>query len=151
MLIGGGALTRLWVMQQYFVGFDAEHVVIFQGVRGDVLGVPLHRVTERTDIAVTDLPETQRSQVDEGIYASDGLDDARRLVERLRASMLEPCPLPAPPAPAAVVPAPDPALPPDLAAPPPGAPVDPAQPPPLDTTPVPTVPPEPGTTCRPVG
>ena len=41
-----------------------------------MLGVPLHRVTERTDIAVTDLPETERSQVSEGIYASDGLDDA---------------------------------------------------------------------------
>ena len=31
-------------MQQYYVGVDAEQVVIFQGVRGDVLGVPLHRV-----------------------------------------------------------------------------------------------------------
>ena len=98
VLVGGGALTRVWVMQQYFVGFDAEHVVIFQGVRGDVLGLPLHRVTERSDIAVTDLPETERSQVSDGIYASDGLDDARRLVERLRALMLEPCPA-TPPAP----------------------------------------------------
>jgi protein phosphatase len=142
-LIGGAALTRVWVMQQYFVGFDADHVVIFQGVRGDVLGVPLHRVTERTDIAVTDLPETERSQVSEGIYASDGLDDARRLVERLRALMLEPCPV-APPTPAVAVPGP-------VVVPEPGVPVDPNLPPPVDTTPVPTVPPQPGTTCRPVG
>jgi protein phosphatase len=132
-------------MQQYFVGFDAEHVVIFQGVRGDVLGLPLHRVTERSDIAATDLPETERSQVSDGIYASDGLDDARRLVTRLRALMLAPCPTT--PAPAVVAPAPVP----DPAVAPPGAPVDPALPPPVDTTPVPTVPPEPGTTCRPVG
>ena len=88
VLVGGGALARVWVMQQYFVGFDAEQVVIFQGVRGDVLGLPLHRVAERTDIAATDLPETERSQVSDGIYASDGLDDARRLVDRLRALML---------------------------------------------------------------
>jgi PPM family protein phosphatase len=146
VLVGGGALTRVWVMQQYFVGFDAEHVVIFQGVRGDVLGLPLHRVTERSDIAATDLPETERSQVSDGIYASDGLDDARRLVNRLRALMLAPCPTTTP-APAVVVPAPVP----DPAVAQPGAPVDPAQPPPVDTTPVPTVPPEPGTTCRPVG
>ena len=100
VLVGGAALTRIWVLQQYFVGVDAEHVVIFQGVRGSVLGVPLHRVTERSDIAVTDLPETERSQVNEGINASDGLEDARRLVERLRGLMLEPCPPPAPPRPA---------------------------------------------------
>jgi PPM family protein phosphatase len=146
VLVGGGALTRVWVMQQYFVGFDADHVVIFQGVRGDVLGLPLHTVTERSDIAATDLPETERSQVSDGIYASDGLDDARRLVTRLRALMLAPCPT-IQPAPAVVVPAPVP----DPAVAQPGTPVDPALPPPVDTTPVPTVPPEPGTTCRPVG
>jgi len=141
VLIGGGALARVWVLQQYYVGLDADHVVIFQGVRGEALGIPLHRVAERSDIALMDLPETERSQVSDGINASDGLEDARGLVERLRALMLEPCPT-APP-PAAVLPpapAPDPAV------------VVPAEPvpPPVDTTPLPTVPPEPGTTCRPV-
>ena len=37
-LIGGAALTRAWVMQQYFVGFDAEHVVIFQESAGTCSG-----------------------------------------------------------------------------------------------------------------
>jgi serine/threonine protein phosphatase PrpC len=148
VLVGGGALARVWVLQQYFVGLDAEHVVIFQGVRGEALGIPLHRVAERSDIALTDLPETERSQVTDGINTSDGLDDARRLVDRLRAMMLEPCPTTPPAVPSVappiepVVPAPDPAV-----VPPP---VDPALPPPVDTTPLPTVPPEPGTTCRPV-
>ena len=119
--------------------------MIFQGVRGDVLGVPLHQVAEHTDIAVTDLPETERSQVSDGIYASDGLDDARRLVERLRGADARAVPgHPADPGRGA---RPGPAA----GGAEPGAPVDPAQPPPVDTTPVPTVPPQPGTTCRPVG
>jgi protein phosphatase len=146
VLIGGGALARIWVLQQYYVGLDTDHVVIFQGVRGEALGIPLHRVAERSDIALTDLPETERSQVQDGINASDGLDDARRLVERLRSLMLEPCPTTPPAAPpAAPVPVPDPAAVPNAAVPP----ADPALPP-VDTTPLPTVPPEPGTTCRPV-
>jgi PPM family protein phosphatase len=156
VLVGGGALARIWVLQQYFVGLDADHVVIFQGVHGEALGIPLHRVAERSDIALSDLPETERSQVTDGINTSDGLDDARRLVDRLRALMLEPCPTVPPPTltppstPAGappVVPAPDPTVPdPAVVVPPPA---DPALPP-VDTTPLPTVPPEPGTTCRPV-
>ena len=87
----------MWVMQQYYVGAEAQEVVIFQGVRGDVLGVPLHSVAERTDIALDDLPQTERSQVRDGIVTDDGLGGARGLVDRLRDRMLEPCPPPAPP------------------------------------------------------
>jgi PPM family protein phosphatase len=154
VLVGGGALARIWVLQQYFVGVDSDHVVIFQGVRGEALGIPLHRVAERTDIALTDLPETERSQVQDGINASDGQDDARRLVDRLRGRMLAPCPITPP---VAATPTPTPAAvppPPASPVPAPGAeavPPAPTPPPPVDTTPLPTVPPEPGTTCRPVG
>jgi PPM family protein phosphatase len=128
----------MWVMEQYYVGAEAEQVVIFQGVRGDVLGVPLSSMAERTDIALTDLPETERSQVRDGIITDDGLNGARQLVDRLRERRLEPCPPPTASQP--VVPAQPPAQ--------PG--VDPnVQPqPPVDTTPLPTPVPEPGTTCR---
>jgi protein phosphatase len=167
VLAGGTMLARVWVMQQFYVGLDADHVAIFQGVRGEVLGIPLHQVAERSDIALDDLPETERTQVRDGINASDGLDDARGLVERLRLRMLPPCPAVAPAAVDPAVPAvPDPAVP-DPAAPDPAAPnaavPDPAVPDPAalpgstapdavppDTTPLPTVPLEPGTTCRPV-
>ena len=44
LVLAGLALlvTRMWVSQQYYVGVEGEEVVIYQGVRGEVLGVPLH-------------------------------------------------------------------------------------------------------------
>ena len=56
-------------MQQYYVGVDADQVTIFQGVRGEVLGVPLHNVVEHTDITLDQLTESDRNGVD-GIIAS---------------------------------------------------------------------------------
>jgi hypothetical protein len=145
VLVGGGFLARMWVMQQYYVGADSEQVVIFQGVRGDVLGVPLYSVAERTDIALDDLPETERSQVRDGILTDDGLGGARGTVDRLRGRMLEPCPPPQPPQPVQPV---QPVQPPAQPNADPN--VDPnVQPqPPVDTTPLPTPVPEPGTNCR---
>ncbi|MCE0761855.1 protein phosphatase 2C domain-containing protein [Pseudonocardia kujensis] len=138
LLAVGGWLARSWVLQQYYVGTEAQQVVIYQGVRGSVLGVPLQTVAERTDITLSDLPEDARSTVAAGIPASDGLDSARGTVARLHQRMLPVCPVeqPATPTPAA-----------------PPAPAGAAQPdpnaPPTDTTPLPTVTPEPGLTCRP--
>ncbi|MHA6628977.1 PP2C family protein-serine/threonine phosphatase [Pseudonocardia sichuanensis] len=137
VLAGGGLLARMWVMSQYYVSADGDQVAVFQGVRGEVLGVSLQSVAERTDIALTDLPETERSQVRDGIPTDDGLAGAHGVVERLRARMLEPCPPPQP-----VQPPPPPVV--DPGVPVPGI-------PPVDTTPLPTPAPEPGTTCRSVG
>ena len=63
VLVGGGVLARMWVLQQYYVGANDEHVAIFQGVRGSVLGLPLQHLVEETDIALTDLPEATRNTV----------------------------------------------------------------------------------------
>ncbi|MHA6779435.1 PP2C family protein-serine/threonine phosphatase [Pseudonocardia saturnea] len=134
VLVGAGLLARVWVLQQYYVGADADQVTIFQGVQGEVLGVPLHLVAEHTDIALTDLPESDRSVVRNGIDAA-GLDGAQGVVERLRTKMLEPCPAP-------VVPTPETALVPTLPD---------VTYPDYGTTPLPSVPPEPGINCRPVG
>jgi serine/threonine protein phosphatase PrpC len=135
VLVAGAVLARMWVLEQYYVGADAEQVVIFQGVRGDALGLSLHQVAERSDIALDDLPETERSQVRGGIITYDGLEGARGVVDRLRSRMLAPCPPPTPELPLA----PEPPLT-----------LDPAVPglPPVDTTPLPTPSPEPGTNCR---
>jgi PPM family protein phosphatase len=137
VLVAGGLLGRMLVMQQYYVGADAGQVVIFQGVHGDVLGLPLHSVAERTDIALDDLPETVRSQVRDGIPTENGLVGARGVVERLRGQMLEPCPPPLPPQPVEALPPAPPVTDPNV-----------APPPPVDTTPLPTPVPLPGTTCR---
>ena len=137
------ALARMWVLQQYYVGADGAQVVIFQGVRGAVLGVPLHQVAERSGIALDDLPDADRSAVRDGIIASNGLVGAHSLVDRLRDRMLPPC---------AVLPTPTPTPVPTAAAPPPV----PGQPPVApttvpDTTPLPSAELTPGVTCRPVG
>jgi PPM family protein phosphatase len=139
VLAAGGFLARMWVMQQYYVGADGEQVAIFQGVRGDVLGLPLSSVAERTDIGLDDLPQTERSQVRDGIITDNGLSGAHQLVERLRGRMLEPCPLPQ-----SSEPVQPPAQPPAQ----PGVEPTVQPPPPVDTTPLPTPEPVPGTTCR---
>src|SRR6476469_6425017 len=93
VLAAAGGLARLWVMQQYYVGVDADQVTIFQGVRGEVLGVPLHNVVEHTDITLDQLTESDRNMVSDGIIAPEGLGDANLLVDRLRGRMLAPCPV----------------------------------------------------------
>jgi serine/threonine protein phosphatase PrpC len=165
VLAGGVVLARMWVLQQYYVGVHDDHVAIYQGVRGSVLGLPLQQLAEQSDIALTDLPEATRNTVRDGILVTDGgLPAAEARVTRLRATMLAPCPAPGlsapsaalipPTDPALAAPAPPAAVQPDLAQP------DPAQPsaaapgdavPGVDTTPLPTVAPQPGLNCRPVG
>jgi protein phosphatase len=150
VLVGGAALARTWVLQQYYVGADAERVAIFQGVRGSVLGFPLQRLAEPTDIALTDLPEAARSNVRVGIL-TNGLAGARATVARLREGMLPPCPPPALPAPSAELVAPTalpalPALPAPTVSPSDSAVA--SVPPGGDTTPLPTVAPEPNVNCR---
>jgi serine/threonine protein phosphatase PrpC len=152
VLGAAGALARLWVMQQYYVGAEGNQVAIFQGVRGDVLGLPLHQLAEPTELTLDELTESDRNAVSDGIIAADGLEGARRLVSRLRDRMLAPCPVisattapAAPKPPAAAVP--NPAVP-NPAAP---NPAQPAQPSPTPgTTPLPQASAIPGVTCRPV-
>ena len=93
VLVGGGVLARMWVLQQYYVGTSQEHVAIFQGVRGSVLGLPLQHLVEETDIALTDLPEATRNTVEDGILVTEGgLTGAQAKVALLRGGMLAPCP-----------------------------------------------------------
>ena len=95
VLVGGGVLARMWVLQQYYVGTSQEHVAIFQGVRGSVLGLPLQHLVEETDIALTDLPEATRNTVEDGILVTEGgLTGAQAKVALLRGGMLAPCPYP---------------------------------------------------------
>ena len=95
VLAGGGVLARMWVLQQYYVGANDDHVAIFQGVRGSVVGLPLQHLVEQTDIALTDLPEATRNTVRDGILVTQGgLAGAQGKVALLRGSMLAPCPVP---------------------------------------------------------
>ncbi|AEA22395.1 protein serine/threonine phosphatase [Pseudonocardia dioxanivorans CB1190] len=154
VVVAAVLLARTWVMQQYYVGASADHVAIYQGVRGSVLGIPLQRVSETSDIALSDLPEDYRSRVQDGIVASDGMPSAQSTLQVLRDKRLPVCPAPTTP----VVPPADPngtaAQPPAAptttppAAPPSGAAVVPEQPVAPDT-PLQSETPVPGQTCRP--
>ena len=92
LVAGAFVLGRAWVTQQYYVGADGDQVAIFNGVRGSVVGMSLHEVAERTDLPLADLPATTRSQVRDGITVDAGLESARALIDRLRATRLPPCP-----------------------------------------------------------
>ncbi len=166
VLGAAGALARVWVLQQYYVGVDGRQVAIFQGVRGNVLGLPLHEVAEHSEITTDELTESDRSQVENGILpTASGIEGARSVVSMLRDRLLKPCPVisatatPTPPATAPAVPppaAPPPAAPPPAApapaAPAPAAPAPaPGQPPApttVNTTPLPQASNIPGVTCR---
>ena len=121
VLVSGALLARMWVYQQYYVGVYDGRVAIFQGVRGTVpvLGIALNELAQQTDVALDDLPESLRQQVEEGILVRDGLESAQATVERLRSQVVKVCPVPTPTPlgvpgaqPAQPTPAPDPALPP---------------------------------------
>lgn len=136
-------VARILVQQEYYVGADPDtkQVVIYQGVRGSVLGIPLHEVAERTDLKLSDLPEFSRNQVVAGQIVEMGLPGAREFVDRLRKGLLPECP-PATAPPVTPTTTPDPGA--AGALPIPGLPS-------VESTPLATPTLTPGTTCRSVG
>ncbi|MCX6466885.1 MAG: protein phosphatase 2C domain-containing protein [Pseudonocardiales bacterium] len=135
VLVGAGVLARIWVAQQYYVGVEppGDSVVIYQGVRGEVLGQPLHWGPQPTGIALADLPEADRDAIRNGVVADGGLEGAREYVERLRTRLLPVCTEAAPATGGPIATLPDLVYPGYEQAPPPVAPL------------------EPGVTCRPEG
>jgi protein phosphatase len=147
VLAGLGLLvTRLWISQQYYVGVAGDEVVIYQGVRGDVLGVQLQDVAEQTGMKVGDLTQVGRTSVQGDSLPTSDLDSAHRTVDRLRSDeLLPPCKPPAPVVPSTPTPAPgQPGAVAPTPAPAPGAPTAvTAAPPPVSTSPQ-----VPGRDCR---
>ncbi len=148
VLVGGVLLARAWVMQQYYVDVQHGQVVIFQGVRGAVLGYPLQAVAQESGIRLDELQPDARNSV-RGSTPYTDLPGAEQTVQRLKDRELLPeCPTPAPATPAPPPPVAEPgaaAQPPPVASTLPVAPE--AQPPPVDgLAPMPAL--EPGKTCR---
>jgi PPM family protein phosphatase len=71
-----------WTQTHFYVGNDKGYVAIYRGVQQDIGPISLSRLYEKTDIAVTDLPSFNRSQVKATISASD-LARAKDIVDRL--------------------------------------------------------------------
>ncbi|AXK46115.1 PP2C family protein-serine/threonine phosphatase [Brachybacterium saurashtrense] len=71
-----------WSQRQYFVGTDGTSVVLYRGLSQDLGPLPMSEPVEVTDIALEDLPEVTRRQVESTISASDR-DAAEAIIDRL--------------------------------------------------------------------
>ncbi|MBX6371375.1 MAG: serine/threonine-protein phosphatase [Acidothermus sp.] len=81
-LFGG---TWWYAQHQYYVGTDRGVVVVYQGIKGDVLGFEFSRIVERTDIDVAELPAYQQERLADTIGAPSR-EAAERIVDQLRAA-----------------------------------------------------------------
>ncbi|HVE74622.1 MAG TPA: protein phosphatase 2C domain-containing protein [Mycobacteriales bacterium] len=81
LAVGAGA-GWAYVRSQYYVGVDGGNVAVFRGVAGEVAGVRLSSVAERTTLSMNDLDEIDMARLADGIHARDRAD-AREIVERL--------------------------------------------------------------------
>jgi PPM family protein phosphatase len=76
VVLGGRAL----VFSRYWVGFDDDQVAVFSGVPGNVAGLRLSRLVERTGISRDRVAAGYAPRLDEGVSASS-LADARRIAQ----------------------------------------------------------------------
>lgn len=83
VLAAAVAAVGVFARGSYFVGFDEDEVVIFQGRPGGLLWFD-PTVKERTGLAADDVPEARVDALRDGKEEAD-LADARRYVENLRA------------------------------------------------------------------
>jgi serine/threonine protein phosphatase PrpC len=86
VLAGGLFIGYRYTQSQYYVGVTSDnHVAIFQGVKGKVVGLQLNRVYAPSDLAVTDLNTAAQSEVRQTIPARN-LDDAQKILAGLGAA-----------------------------------------------------------------
>ncbi len=74
-----------YTQTHFYVGFDDQHVAVYQGVQPSLGPIRLSHVVQETDLTATDLPEFYRAKVRATIDA-DSLADARRIVSNLRSA-----------------------------------------------------------------
>lgn len=86
--------SRAW-----FVGAADGEVAIFQGLPEEVAGIALYRISERSGVALTDLPPLQRQRVVNGVTTAS-LGEAQQTVATYRENAAEAQPVPDPAEPA---------------------------------------------------
>lgn len=84
-LVLGGAMWGViaYAQSRYFIAEADEHVGIYNGMPGSLLGQELNLLVERLDIQVTDLPKFYQRAVSNTI-GLPGLEEAHETAERLR-------------------------------------------------------------------
>jgi PPM family protein phosphatase len=79
VLLSAGALAgKNFVYSRYWVGFAGDQVAIFRGVPGDVAGLRLNSLVERSTVTREQVPPAYVLSLENGITASS-LADARRI------------------------------------------------------------------------
>ncbi|MBW3082499.1 protein phosphatase 2C domain-containing protein [Bifidobacterium phasiani] len=84
----GTFLAYAWSQSKYYLGESGDVVAIYQGVPTNLFGFELSHEVEQTDIRLDDLPESWRTQVEQGILV-DSLDQAREHATLIEEQMLE--------------------------------------------------------------
>lgn len=84
-LVGGGGWgAYAWSQQQYYVGVEDGLVTIFRGLPQEVAGASLSSTYERQDVELSDLPQFEQEKV-KATISGGNLEEARTVVDRLRA------------------------------------------------------------------
>ena len=91
LLVAAGFGARAWVYSHWFVSFDGEQVAVFQGLPGDIAGLRLHRLVERTAVSREDVPAAYRPTLEEGVSAQNR-EQARQLALCAPFVLAEGCP-----------------------------------------------------------
>jgi len=92
LAVVGGVFLSAWLGYSYtqtkfYVGQADGQVSIYKGIREELLGFKFSSVYQRIPLSVNELPDYQKALVNNTIYATD-LDDAIRIVDRLKASVV---------------------------------------------------------------
>ncbi|HWG65542.1 MAG TPA: protein phosphatase 2C domain-containing protein [Streptosporangiaceae bacterium] len=83
LVVGGAYAGWRYTQDQYYVGEDSGHVVIFRGIKQSVAGVNLSHVYQRTGIPLTAIPATQAQSV-QGTISASSLAEATKIVSTIR-------------------------------------------------------------------
>jgi protein phosphatase len=101
LVVGGTAGAYAFTQTYYFVGKDGSEVAIFRGVNTQFGPLKFFNVYKNTDLSMTDLVPSVRSQVSDGIDANSE-KDAEHIVANLHQNVLPLCSVVnAPPSPTA--------------------------------------------------
>jgi protein phosphatase len=92
VIIGGLAGAYAVTQSNYFVGRDGREVAIFRGVNTEFGPIKFFNLYKNTDVRLNDLNPSTRSQVSDGINASNE-KDAEQIVANLQNQLLPICPV----------------------------------------------------------
>jgi PPM family protein phosphatase len=87
VVVGGSYAAWRYTQGQYYVGTDGKQVIIYRGVNQKVLGMSLSGVYQKTGIELSQVPSTDKTQVQSTVPASS-LGDAQRTVKSIRQAVV---------------------------------------------------------------